>query len=465
MTARTRPTSSAAATHPPAVMAAREFAEAVPGGGRARLDGLVAEEAADVGGERGGGGVAAGAVLLQGAHDDPVEVLGEHADEAGGLGGAGGGDGLGLVFEASDADGGTRGFFLAQDADELRVADAGEACAVEGGPAREELVEDDAEGVDVGAGVDVAAVHACLLGGHVLGRAEELRGAGDGGLVGELRADGLGDPEVDDLGMRLAVDHGDEDVRRLEVAVDDALVVGVLDGETDALEELEPALDGEPVAVAELRDGASLDVLHREVGVALLARAGVVDLGDAGVVHDGEGLALGLEAVDDLARGHARLDDLERDVALEGDGLRGEVDGAEPALAEDPLDGVAADAGAGALGPGGAAGASGVGGGLGHESCRTIVGVEQSEREVAQADVVARGERDVSLALGGGTLQGVEEDLLGAGHGVSCSSRSAVGVSSPRSWNRRVRAKAHSRMTVRSETSRTSATSGALSPA
>ena len=44
--------------------------------------------------------------------------------------------------------------------------------------------------------------------------------------------------------------------------------------------------------------------------------AAVEDAGDVDVVHHRQGLPLGLEAGDDLAAVHARLDDLEGDLAL-----------------------------------------------------------------------------------------------------------------------------------------------------
>ena len=51
---------------------------------------------------------------------------------------------------------------------------------------------------------------------------------------------GLGDAEVDHLGHRLAVVQRDQDVRRLEVAVDDAFLMGVLHGLADVGEQLQP---------------------------------------------------------------------------------------------------------------------------------------------------------------------------------------------------------------------------------
>ena len=47
-------------------------------------------------------------------------------------------------------------------------------------------------------------------------------------VVGQAVPGRLGDAEVDDLRHRLAVVDRDEDVRRLEVAVNDAFLVGVL---------------------------------------------------------------------------------------------------------------------------------------------------------------------------------------------------------------------------------------------
>ena len=52
--------------------------------------------------------------------------------------------------------------------------------------------------------------------------------------------------------------------------------------------------------------GHALDQLHDEVGPAVVGRAGVEHPGDVGVVHQRQGLPLGLEAGDDLAAVHAR---------------------------------------------------------------------------------------------------------------------------------------------------------------
>ena len=64
---------------------------------------------------------------------------------------------------------------------------------------------------------------------------------GEERLVGEpLAARGLGDAEVNHLGHRHAVVDGDENVRGLDVAVNDALLVRVLDGLANLDEQVEP---------------------------------------------------------------------------------------------------------------------------------------------------------------------------------------------------------------------------------
>ena len=76
-----------------------------------------------------------------------------------------------------------------------------------------------------------------------------------------------------------------------------------------------PLAHGELVLVAVGSDGDAGDVLHGEVGTAFGRRPGVEDLGDGRVVHQRQGLALGFEARDNLARVHAGLDELDSDAA------------------------------------------------------------------------------------------------------------------------------------------------------
>ncbi len=84
--------------------------------------------------------------------------------------------------------------------------------AGEGDLAGDHFVDDDPQGIDVRALVDLGRLR--LLGRHVLGRADHDAGTGE-----PRRVERPGDAEIHHLGVPLAVDH---DVLGLEVAVDDA---------------------------------------------------------------------------------------------------------------------------------------------------------------------------------------------------------------------------------------------------
>ena len=127
-------------------------------------------------------------------------------------------------------------------------------------------------------------------------------------------------------------------------------LVRVLDRLADRDEQLQPLARRELVVVAVLGDRHAVDQLHDEVGPAAVGRAGVEHLGDVRVVHHRQGLPLGLEAGDDLRAVHARLDDLEGDLAADRLLLLGHVDDAHAAFADLLQQLVGADHGARSLG-------------------------------------------------------------------------------------------------------------------
>ncbi len=111
-----------------------------------------------------------------------------------------------------------------------------------------------AEGVDVGPGVHVGgAEHE--LGGHVQRGADRDALGGDVGALGGLGVDGLGEAEVGDLHRDRVVVHArQQHVAGLDVAVDDAAPVGVVDGGADLEQE-----------VAEVADLACQDLDHGDL--------------------------------------------------------------------------------------------------------------------------------------------------------------------------------------------------------
>jgi hypothetical protein len=117
--------------------------------------------------------------------------------------------------------------------------------------------------------------------------------------------------EVDDFHLWLAVHQRDENVRGLQVPVDDGFLVCVLDAFADLSEQLEPLGGGQLLSVAVLSNWYARYVFHDEVGSALGRTPTVEHLGDGGVVHERQRLALGVEAGHHLLGVHSRLDELE----------------------------------------------------------------------------------------------------------------------------------------------------------
>ena len=218
---------------------------------------------------------------------------------------------------------------------------------VEGGFALERklrgdhLVEDGAEGEDVAAAVEL--LPASLLGAHVAERAHHRPGdrlgpaAGQGpGEVGGRRGplgaglEQFGQAEVEEFGVAVPRDH---DVVGLDVAVEDARVVGLgqtlgdLEGDLDRPQEVELAVGDE------LADGPAVDVFHGDEQDAV-DFVDVVDLGD-GRMGDGRGRpGLEEETAPSLGIGdEAGRDRLEGHQAVEA-GVPGPVDDAHAALAE-----------------------------------------------------------------------------------------------------------------------------------
>ncbi len=249
-------------------------------------------------------------------------------------------------------------------------------------------------------------------------------------LLGQPQpAGGLGQAEVDHLGDRLVVVGLDQDVGGLEVAVDDPLLVRVLHGRADLAEQGEPGGEVEAVAVAILGDRDPFHQLHHEEGAAVGRRAGVEDAGDVGVFHQGQGLALRLEAGQDVARVHPRLDQFQGHLTADRPELLGEVDRAHAPLADlladlvaigdDRIDEVRAvvlrsiDGGAVVRdtsrsrrgdGPGGigSAGRLGIGGERPIQGAgRLVVGGQQGVEPVAQLGVVADFVVEERPAIGG----------------------------------------------------------------
>ena len=128
--------------------------------------------------------------------------------------------------------------------------------------AGEHLIEDHAHGVDVGAAVAALALH--LLRSDVIGRAQH---GGEVGVSEAPRGRVTGNAEIDELDVVVFVDH---DVFRLEVAVDDAIGMDVV----ERLEHFDGDADGAVLRhtafVEDLAQQPALAPLHDHVNAGAL---------------------------------------------------------------------------------------------------------------------------------------------------------------------------------------------------
>ena len=174
-------------------------------------------------------------VLLQALHHDPVQIGRELKVESGEL--------SRRHFKiGSLTQPGRRphGFPFPDDLAHLIQSGLQQLLRVEGRAARQQLVEQHPQAVDVAARVDVQPAHLRLLRTHVGRRPDELLELRIDRLLGQLLLRRLGNAEVDHLRHRHPVVQRHQDVRGLDVPVDDPLLVRVLNGVADLDEQIQP---------------------------------------------------------------------------------------------------------------------------------------------------------------------------------------------------------------------------------
>lgn len=201
--------------------------------------------------------------------------------------------------------------------------------------AGEEVVEDGAEAVDIGGSGDFLATD--LFRAGEAGREDQRLGA-----PVEAGIQHAGDAEVEEFRFAVA---GNQNVGRLEIAVDDELAVGVIDGIAEGEEDAKASGEGQGVLVAVLVQPESFDKLHDKVRQAVLAGAAVEQARDVGVDQRGEDLAFHAEAFEGAGVKPTAFDN------FDGDGLVdlavhafGAEDGTHAATAEQRAELIGAEA-------------------------------------------------------------------------------------------------------------------------
>ncbi len=164
------------------------------------------------------------------------------------------------------------------------------AVPVKGHAAGEHFIEYHAAAVNIAAGVRGLA--GGLLRAEIMHRAHDAVPPGQGGAVRHP-----GNAEVRHLHVAVGVD---QDVLRLDVPVNNAVLVGVLQGRENADGHLGGHLGIQPALfLDQLLEGFALDVFHDQVTV-LPVHAHVQEVDDVVVGHFAGGLGLPLEAAHKL---------------------------------------------------------------------------------------------------------------------------------------------------------------------
>ncbi len=195
---------------------------------------------------------------------------------------------------------------------EVGEHDLGRRVGLEGEVAGQELIENDADGVEIAPRIERVA--AGLLGAHVFGRTAHDPRARDASL-GRFRAH-LGEAEVDDFDeVGPGADLLEDDVLGLEVPVDDVGIVRFGECRESLAKNVDDAPGREgPVFVRHTREIAPAQELHHEVELAVGSLAEVDDADRVRMIE-----AAGRAGLGDEARGgvlladEVRVDDLHRD--------------------------------------------------------------------------------------------------------------------------------------------------------
>ena len=163
----------------------------------------------------------------------------------------------------------------------MLIGDRNRCISGEWWPSRDEFIEDATERVEVTS--CISATSRGLLRGEILRRSDNVPG------IRHRRAlvEGPCDTEIHHLHIPGVGDH---DVSRLDIAVDDAFLMGVIERLEDSLRYRDDSFEIHPLpTLDDLAQGLSTDIFHDDIGspapTRVLLFTGVIDRDDARVIE------------------------------------------------------------------------------------------------------------------------------------------------------------------------------------
>ena len=205
---------------------------------RASLDRLIVEIMLQLPRQRPGRLVAPAAILVERLHHDPIQLAPDDFFQPGRLGAPVSGDGRQRAARTEPRAGFGR-LLLADNPQHFIERCTPQPMLVEGSAAREQLVQQYTQGIDIAPRIDVQLIELGLLGTHVFDRPHDLTELRKHGLFGEPLVNRLDDAKIDDLGHRPLVVIGHQHIRGLQVPMNDPFLVCVLHGLAHRNEQLQ----------------------------------------------------------------------------------------------------------------------------------------------------------------------------------------------------------------------------------
>ena len=125
--------------------------------------------------------------------------------------------------------------------------------------------------------------------------------------------DGLGDSKINHLDFGLTIARRDKDVRGLQVAVDDTILISVRDSLANRFEQLQSFLGWQAIGVALFRQWYASDKFHHEVGPPVFFCNAIEYARNVRMVHECQCLPPSFKSSCNGLGVHSWLDDFQRD--------------------------------------------------------------------------------------------------------------------------------------------------------